>query len=74
MWCLLQRRDRIRADKIRVRRCVGSIRFKHDLLEYHAKKIIRGEIFHRAEQDALRTRAGSLASAKNSTLVLYLTY
>lgn len=52
----------------------GAIKFKQDLLEYRAKKITRGESFHRAEQDILRTRVRSLASAKNSTLVVYLTY
>lgn len=52
----------------------GPSDFKQDLLGYRAKKITRGESFHRAEQDILRTRAGSLASAKDSTLLLYLTY
>lgn len=52
----------------------GAIKFKQGLLEYRAKKVTRGESFHRAEQDILRTGVGSLASAKNSTLAEYLTY
>lgn len=52
----------------------GAIKFKQGLLEYRAKKVTRGESFHRAEQDILRTGVGSLASAKNSTLTEYLTY
>lgn len=73
-WWLLQRRDRVRADEVRERRCGGGQQFKQGLLEYRAKKVTRGESFHRAKQDILRTGVGSLASAKNSTLAEYLTY